>query len=285
MRNRIPKFMRVAALAVLSAAGFVGLRAFAQAPATDAIPAAPPGGINASKLPDTNGVHLGMTQDQALTVMRGLYPGNLLVIKKDKFDNGQEWITSLEGTAAETCNGQCSDLLGAYFSSPPNPPQVIQIQRHMQMAPGKQPTMEATMASLRQKYGKELTSTKSGVGVIAWAYDEQGQPINPQGPSNFSPADCAGGGAPGVGPLSTALPDLVASLNRNLCSRNVYVTAQLGAQSIQGTPVVVGVNLILGEKSLTFRDAVATKQYYDAKQQQQQQQQMKNAQQQKAPSL
>jgi hypothetical protein len=287
MRNRMPKVMRIAVLAVLLAAGFVGLRAFAQAPAAtaDAIPAAPPAGINASKLPDTNGVHLGMTQDEALTVMKGLYPGNLLVIKKDKFDNGQEWTVSLEGKAAETCNGGCSDDFGVYFSSPPNPPQVIHIMRQMHLAPGKQPTMEATMASLRQKYGKELASTKSGVGVMAWAFDEQGQPINPQGPSNFSPADCAGGGAPGVGPLSTPLPDLVASLNRNLCSRNVYVTAELGAQSIQGTPVVVSIYLILGEKSLTFRDAVATKQYWDAKQQQQQQQQMKNAQQQKAPSL
>lgn len=56
-------------------------------------------------------------------------------------------------------------------------------------------------------------------------------------------------------------------------------------QSIQGTPVVVQIFLILGEKSLSFRDTVATKQYYDAKQQQQRQQQMKNAQQQKAPTL
>src|ERR1700683_5042688 len=99
MRAQIPKFMRIAVLAVLSAAGFVGLRAFAQPPAATAIPAAPPGGINASKLPDTNGVHLGMTQDEALAVMKGLYPGNLLVIKKDKFDNGQEWTVSLEGKA------------------------------------------------------------------------------------------------------------------------------------------------------------------------------------------
>lgn len=286
MRNRMPTLMRIALLAVLSAAGFVGLRALAQAPAATAIPAAPPGGVNASKLPDTNGVHLGMTQDEALAVMKGLYPGNLLTIKKDKFDNGQEWIVSLEGKAAETCNNQCSDDLGVYFSSPPNPPQVISIHREMQLAPGKQPTMEATAASLRQKYGKELASTKSGVGVMAWAYDEQGQPINPQGPSNFSPADCAGGGGVGVvGPLSTPLPDLVASLNRNLCSRNVYVTAELMPQSIQGTPVVVQIFLILGEKSLMFRDTVATKQYYDSKQQQQQQQQQKNAQQQKAPSL
>jgi Transposase len=172
------------------------------------------------------------------------------------------------------------------------PEQIVNVLRQIEvaMANGKTTPLackeagitEQTYYRRRKEYGGlKVDQAKSAAGVVAWAYDEQGQPINPQGPSNFSPADCAGGGAPGVGPLSTALPDLVASLNRNLCSRNVYVTAELGAQSIQGTPVVVSIYLILGDKSLMFRDTVATKQYYDAKQQQQ----MKNAQQQKAPTL
>jgi hypothetical protein len=88
-----------------------------------------------------------------------------------------------------------------------------------------------------------------------------------------------------VGPLSLALPDLLASMNRNLCSRNVYARAALGTNSIQGTPVVGDISLSLSENSLGFRDTVVTKQYWDAKAQQQQQQQQKNAQQQKAPSL
>ena len=41
-------------------------------------PAAPAGGIVASRLPDVHGVHLGMTLSEVLAVMKPLYsgPGN-----------------------------------------------------------------------------------------------------------------------------------------------------------------------------------------------------------------
>ena len=279
---------------LFAAAGFAGLRALAQAPAAG-IPAAPPGGINAAKLPDTNGVHLGMSQDEALAAMKKLYPGDLLTIRNARFDNGQVWVAQLEARSAETCNNQCYDVMAVVLSTPPNPIQVVSIQRTMQMAPGKQPTMDTTVASLRQKYGKELASAKVG---MAWAYDEQGRPINPQGPSNWDPADCApqrtgvvGGqagsplavDAPVMGPIPLA--DILTNLNRNQCSRNVYVTVRLTPTTIQGAPVVVRIDMFLGEQSLMFRDAIAQQQYFEAKRQKQQLQQQKNAQQRKAPTL
>jgi hypothetical protein len=39
------------------------------------IPAAPAGGIDPSRLPDIQGIHLGMTLQQALPVLKPLYPG------------------------------------------------------------------------------------------------------------------------------------------------------------------------------------------------------------------
>lgn len=166
--------LRVLVVLGFVAAGFAGLRALAQSPAAG-IPAAPPGGINAAKLPDTNGVHLGMSQDEALAVMKQLYPGNQLTIYYDKAPTGAVWISRLSGV-----NGS-SESMEVHLTMPPSPVQVAEILRTISLDPAKQPTMETTIASLRQKYGKELT-TKTGPNMLTWAYDEQGQPINPQGP-------------------------------------------------------------------------------------------------------
>jgi hypothetical protein len=277
---------------VLVASGFADLRALAQTPTTG-IPAAPAGGINASKLPDVEGLHLGMTVDQAIAVMKPLFPVNYQTLYSH-YDKGPTWVSSLRGTSTDN-----SDYLEVYFSMPPNPQQVVSIHRTLNLPAGKQPTMDATVASLRQKYGKELASTKSGVGVMAWAYDEQGQPANPQGPSNWNPGDCAGqsygvtGGEPPPGqglevdyvlgpvPLAQQLP----ALTGNLCSRNVYVTARVGQGAIQGVAVVQGIFMYLGEEPLMLRNAVAGQQYLDGLAAAKQQQQQKNSQQQKAPAL
>jgi hypothetical protein len=280
------------------AAGFLRLQALAQAPAAG-IPAAPPGGIDAAKLPDTNGVHLGMSQDQAVAAMKALYPGNLLTIYYDKHADGTVWIARLSGVTAQNCSSNC-DSMEVYLSMPPSPVQVVSIHRGLILPSGKQPTLDTTVASLRQKYGKELASSKGGPGVLAWAYDEQGQPANPQGPSNWNPADCGGGS---IGTTSgytdpkqpmevdAALPPIplaqqLPGLTGNLCNRNVFVTAQvLQGAAIQGVPVVQQIFMFLGENPLMIRDAVADQQYFDSQAAAKQQQQQKNAQQQKAPTL
>ena len=184
------------------------------------------------------------------------------------------------------------------FSTPPNPQEVVSIQRTLLLALDKQPTLDTTVASLRQKYGMELASTRC-CDVMAWAYDEQGQPANPQGPSNWNPADC-GGGQLGVSggqtppgslevdyvlgpvPLAQQLP----ALTGNLCNRNVYVTAQLQrGEAIKGVPVVHQIAVFLGERPLMLRNAVAGQQYLDGLAAAKQQQQQKKAEQQKAPTL
>jgi hypothetical protein len=275
-------------------AGFAWHHALAQTlPA--GIPAAPAGGISAAKLPDANGVHLGMSPDEALAVMKGLYPGNALQIYHAKSVTGQTWVSKLAGGVGP-CNNAC-DETEVYFSMSPSPVQVISIWRQLILAPGKEPTLETTVASLRQKYGKEVVS--DGV-IMAWVYDEEGQPIKPQGPSNWSPASCAGralgfkpgeAGPPtaamvvtealGPTPLAQQLPGLI----RDLCNQNVYVQVQLDSASIQGTPVVHSINMHLSENSLGLRDAVANQQYFDAQAAAKQQQQQKDTQQQKAPTL
>ena len=288
MRTRF----RIALISILITAGSAELGIRAQ---TAQVPAASPGGVNASRLPDADGVHLGMTVDQATAVMKSHFTGNNLQIFYSHYAKGPTWVSSLQGTSTDQ-----SDELDVMFSMPPRPQQVVYIERGLVLPPGKQPTEENTVASLRQKYGKELASTRGSSRVMTWAYDEQGQPANPQGPSNWSPADCAdqnfglvgGETPPGPGlevdyvlgpvPLAQQLPGLTA----NLCNQDVFVTARLlpGAP-IQGTPVITQVYIHLGEKPLMLRNAVAGQQYLDGVATTKKQQERKNAEQIKEPTL
>jgi hypothetical protein len=168
------------------------------------------------------------------------------------------------------------------FSPPPNPVQVIGIERAINSGSSTPPTVDAVVASLRQKYGKEVMSA---IGVMAWAYDEQGQPINPQGPSNWRPADCASAGNLGV-PGPTPLAQILPNLTRDLCNRGIFVSVQvLPGPAIQGVPVAQQIFIHLGERSLEFRDGVVAQLYWEARAANQKQQEMKKAQQQAAPKL
>jgi len=262
-------------------AGLASQPALGQAALPAGVPAPPPGGINPAKLPDTNGVHLGMSVDQAIAVIKGLYPRDLTTVTSEKLADGTVWTRNIKADNKQNCNASCDSIVVS-FSPPPNPVQVIGIERAINSGSGTPPTVDAVVASLRQKYGKEVMSA---VGVMAWAYDEQGQPINPQGPSNWRPADCARAGdleIPGPTPLAQILP----KLTRDLCNRGVFVSVQvLPGTAIQGVPVAPQIFIHLGEKSLEFRDGVVAQQYAEARAANQKQQEMKKAQQQAAPVL
>jgi hypothetical protein len=76
MRRPAPGTMRLLIAVVFVAASLVALRAPAQTatPAAAQIPAAPAGGINPSKLPDIQGIHLGMSPQDLLPALNVLYP-------------------------------------------------------------------------------------------------------------------------------------------------------------------------------------------------------------------
>ena len=281
---------RILAIAISMAAGFTGWQVLAQ---TAQLPAGPPGGVNASKLPDVEGVHLGMTVDQATAVMKSLFPGNALQTFYSHYQNGPMWVAHLEGALDQ------SDVLDVFFSPPPNQQQAVLIQRHIVIPQGKQPTLQTTAASLRQKYGQDLPPS-GGAALMAWAYDEQGQPVNPQGPANWHPVDCGGAGVgtnpgqtlPGQGLEvdyvlgATPLASLLPGLTSNPCNKNVFIKAMFDLpNNPQPTTTIDQIQLNMSENPLMLRNAVAGQQYLDGLQAGKQQQQLKQAQQQKAPSL
>jgi hypothetical protein len=263
------------------------------------VPAPPASGVDPSRLPDIEGIHLGMPIEQASALMKSLFPASThtLSVTASKFLNtaDKSWITSITGSLKSNCTG-CSEQVIVKFSMPPNPQQVIAIQRAIVFEADKQPPMEGTIAGLRQKYGPETSkSVPDPVVTFGWFYDEQGQhlPASPQ----FAPG-CAGGmvGPPPGGdathpnavgfalannPIS---PGLIAALMRDPCRSHVYVRVQVSPVS-PTLPLVHIIDIQMSDNALDTRDVIAAQQYLDLAAAAKKQSDLKKAQQQAAPKL
>jgi hypothetical protein len=242
--------------------------------------AAPAAGVSAAKLPDIKGLHLAMTQEEAVAIIKSLYPANAIRMDSSKQADGTVRITTIK--TGQDCNPVC-DTINVAINYPPNPAHVVGISRTVKSDPSHRPTVDTVVASLRQKYGQELHSPGTGPTLLAWEWDENGQLINPSGPSNWSPADCAGVSVSPPGGVTVA--DMIPHYTRDLCSRNVYLRVQLVTLNVSGLQVVDQIYMSLAEQSMATRDAIAAQQAVEDANAAKQKQQLKNAQQQKAPSL
>jgi len=299
-----PSVLNLPACGLLSfilACGLFAARAAAQSTAGAQIPAAPAAGLDASKLPDVLGIHLGMLVEQASAMMKSLFPAgtHTLTYTAGKFTNPSEkpWLTSMTGALISGCSG-CTEGAVVRFSIPPNPQQVVAIQRSLVFGPDKQPLVDATIAGLRQKYGTEtFKSVPDPVQNMTWLYDEQGQHL-PASTPNFSPG-CAGtvaeppAGGDGLKnpyPVDFVLatnpitPSVIATIMRHPCRSNVYVRVQLSPTG-PGNSLVHIIDIQMSENALDTRDVIAAQRYLDGVATGQKQQELKNAQQQAAPKL
>lgn len=135
------------------------------------IPEAPVGGLDASKLPDVQGIHLGMTPDQAIPKFKALANASGLQVTGGRYDtvSSAQWpvyVTAFSGTG---------DTYTGTFSSPPNKQALVQLERQTVFAPGKQPTAETIKAALFQKYGPNATEV--GANIWVWTFNETGGPM------------------------------------------------------------------------------------------------------------
>jgi hypothetical protein len=231
--------------------------------------------------------------------MKSLFPApsHTLTFTASKFMNTADkaWITSMRGNLNSTCTG-CSEEVVVKFSIPPNPQQVIAIQRAIVFEASKQPPMEATIAGLRQKYGTEtFKSVPDPVQTFAWLADEQGQHM--AAPPQFGQG-CAGSvlGPPPGGDAShpntvgftmannPVSPAIIAAMMRDPCRSNVHVRVQVSPSS-PTLPLVHILDLQMSDNALDTRDIIAAQQYLDGVAVAKKQLELKKAQQQAAPKL
>ena len=156
--------------------------------------AAPPGGLDPSKLPDLLGIHIGEPADQAVAEIQKVYPvvrndhGTVLwglptvPYNKYPFPNAPPYVAAVAvfkpNTAgcSATSNCQAQDHLDAVFSGPPEK-RIVRMQRNLTWDGGKAPTSETLKNALVQKYGANFIENSSL--TLTWLFDETGRPMPP----------------------------------------------------------------------------------------------------------
>ena len=262
------------------------------------IPAAPAGGIDPSRLPDIQGIHLGMTLQQALPVLKPLYPGpgtGTSVMGAYKINvqylnaPDKPWVGQIVAQV-NPCTDACLDELYVTFSAPPNQQVAVYLQRYLGFESGKFPTADTIIAGLKQKYGPNPVMLDAT--TLAWGFDENGQPLTP-GPQKpqppcrnslvLSPNHSISAYTASTGPLQAQELKHWVTME---CGMAINVVAQLqGVNTVNGALTVAALTVTMTEDGEDIRDALAGEQYIENVNKAAQQQQLKNAQQQKVPTL
>jgi hypothetical protein len=251
---------------------------------------APP---NFSKLPDVNGIQLGMTNDQVLAKIKALYPGSppntTVTLGYVNFEKTADkpWLGSARVfVLGDTCGPQCQEEVNITFNGRPDEPRAISVMRSLSFEEGKRTTVANIKAALLQKYGQR--PVYSDAQVMSWIFDEQGNPLNDP---KFNGAQCAGvilGG--GGAPASMSNPNLIRGVSGILtdsdlktpCASGVHVKADVLAQA---DGLVYALNVTMSENSYAMRAFVHELAYTQNVANQEQQQKIKKAQDTSAPTL
>ena len=279
MHRSATQIMRLLAVVILAAASLAGSHAAAQAPTFQSlsaqIPAAPAGGIDSAKMPDILGIHLGMTQDVAVPMIKALYPGPglaqpgaTIVTAQYSSTPAPKWIGYVTAIPANSCAspGSCysNEQMNATFSGPPNKGVLVGLEHIMSFQTGKNPTVDSIKAALFQKYG--ANPIVIGSSIYYWISNEQGGPLTPAPPVKSQ--DC---GAVLLAPRQSILAytsfpplkpgDLVPWLNMRCHSLGVYVKAVISAQT--GSPLALTLDVRITDTAEDMRDALAGEAYIE----------------------
>jgi hypothetical protein len=245
------------------------------------VPAAPVGGIDPSKLPDIEGIHLGMSFEDAYAKIQALFPSGphtQVAVYYAKFLHAPDkpWVGTITATYTPCGNNACNDEVTVRFNAPPNKQVVVMVERFTGFEQGKQPTADSMKATLRQDYGTELPENlvPSGMG---WVFDEEGRPLSAATPK-LQPKGCAGNikapQATGPSesnptPLYYILPSMPLTSNAidqlmvDPCRYYVNVYANLGLYG-PGNTLVSIVDIKISENAEDTRDAIAGQEYLDS---------------------
>ena len=185
---RIPTISGVStfsfALLVLGLTFGSAVSAQTKAAPSASIPPAPAGGLDPSKLPDIEGIHLGSTPDVAIPQIKALSSGpHSFAVNPGRYTTtpGPAWNSYVTASAG-------TDQLMATFSAPPNKQALVYLERDTTFQVGQQPTLDTMKAALFQKYGANPVQVSTGTTLPAmwvWTFNEQGGPMVPAPPSKF----------------------------------------------------------------------------------------------------
>jgi len=266
-----------------SAAATPAPAAAAAASASALAPSTPP---NFSKLPNVNGIQLGMTVDQALAKIKALYPNPAgMTVSYVKFEKTTDkpWVHDI---VLQT-SVNAGEHLTVRFNDPPDEQRVLFVSRSLIFQQGKQTTLANMKAALLQKYGQPRSSRSE---TLIWSFDEQGNPLNDP---KLNGTDCSGaavynnageGGDPGRPTIAQLGVDPAQDdLQKNPCYSGVHVSANTGIPMPDGLVISLDVNM--SENGYATRTYIDEQAYIKNAANQAQQEQFKKAQERSAPKL
>ena len=176
------------------------------------------GSLDAAKLPDIGGVHIGEGSEQAVAALKKIHPGTQLTPIPQSANLPPAGVTLNFGSYQPPPSW---DNTSVNFTFDSNQQTVYSVYRDVRYEPNisKQNLIDA----LRQKYGKETAAATESyqeakddatVMKLWWLMDEQGHVQHPSrfDPNTHTPSGCAeaNGGADGVSMYRTKASEYVA---------------------------------------------------------------------------
>lgn len=134
-------------------------------------------------MPDIVGLYPGMYVGDAYNRLKTYFPN-----RPGKVDIHQSLIHGLNGDRslvtqlhipAEGEQENSDEVIDVAVTLPPNKQVVWTVYRTVIFGHGKEPSEEAMVSGLRQKYGREMPNAFHGAGLITlqWIFDRQGKPV------------------------------------------------------------------------------------------------------------
>jgi hypothetical protein len=151
------------------------------------------GTLDPSKLPDIVGIHLGMTIDEAMAILKKMHGGNINLTSAGNPTNYTRAGYQLN------VNPPAGDSFQVDYTFPPGAQRVVAISHQSQYYP--QVSHANMVEGLRGKYGKETLAiagpapAKAGedarITQMIWLFDENGKVLPPGPVTNLSPYGCS----------------------------------------------------------------------------------------------
>jgi hypothetical protein len=222
--------------------------------------------LDSTKMPDIIGVHLGMDPKEAVSIVRGHYPKNLLT----PYDNNMSTFPSpvFQGAYINPATN-FQDEFNFLTTLPPDKQVVWKVRR---ITKGMHINRETLLAALRTKYGKESVATGNDprapingdaqVTQMLWLFDEAGRHIPVPYSNAFIAMDCGADtpAGPGGGYLLNEAHGEQSRVNGWCASSYVGVKVYIGHTE----PIVETVMTEMIDLPLALRTSHSTAAWYRA---------------------
>jgi hypothetical protein len=234
-----------------------------QAAASALIPPAPAGGLDPSKLPDIEGIHLGATPAVAIPQIKALEPGPNVV----QIATAQYVSTPDPKWNAYVYTNATFDKIMATFSAPPNKQALVSLERDTVFQVGQQPTLDTIKTALFQKYGANPVQVSTGTTLPAiwvWTFNEQGGPMVPAPPATFA-RQILSCGATIIAPKANIQAHTPAALPLDAQTMKQWMTMRCNTLGIYVVATFYGssMSVVMNDTAEDMRDALAGQQYIE----------------------